>query len=745
MPDNELLESFISEAYDLLDEIEPELIEMTNSGDASTVASETLNAIFRLFHTLKGGAGIVGLETVSTITHEAETLLDIFRNRKAVMGVNHTLTLCETVDFLRILLEMITSTGSDQGREQEAQAVVRKLQDMISSCRRNRGEIKTQRPLKEHEEITINLDDNASDAEPAGIEKIAQTDQPSSITITPAMRQSFVQEAEDFLDQAEESVMSIEDAPDEDKVQALASAFRALHSLKGNSGFMGFPDVEGLAHRMENALQVMRKDLVQADDDNTAILLKLIDLLRRTVEKIADGDSGEIPGFDVYIELLDDIKPAPGHEAVSETNSLPEKPSCHGTEQKKPVPHEQQFMPAMQIKQNIRVDIRKLDSLINLVGELVIAEAMVTRHPYVAQAEVESLDRAIHLLRRVSRDLQDVSMSVRMVPLAATFRKMIRLVHDLGNKFNKKIRLKLTGEDTEVDKTVIEQIADPLVHIIRNAADHGIETPQERESAGKPDMATITIEGRHEGGEVWILISDDGNGMDRDHILSKAREKGLAGDEADEWPDSRVFRLIFEPGFSTSKTVTDVSGRGVGMDVVRKNIEKLKGKTDIISTPGKGSTFILRIPLTLAIIDGMLVRVGEARYTIPILAIKESFRPDPSWITVTPDGQEIVRVRDDFYPVLRLHERFNKVPDYEKFEEGILILVEGDGQIIALFVDEILGQQEAVIKGISSFLGNSRGISGCTILGDGEVSLILDIAGLVEEQEQEENMPGIRS
>ncbi len=746
MSDNELLEAFFSEAYELLDEIEPQLIELTHSKDASKVDSETLNAIFRLFHTLKGGAGILGLATFSAITHEAETLLDIFRKGKAALNVDHTLTLCETIDFLRVLLETISSTGSDQGHDQEAGAVTGKLKAVIVECGGNAVWLKDQEKSCETASISIDLgEDGIPDDVPAGESMADQNSGQLQVRITPAMRRSYVQEAEDFLEHAEESIMSIGNTSADDALQGLEAAFRALHSLKGNSGFMGFPDVERLSHKMENALQVMRDDLAHADQNNISMLLKLIDLLRKTIALIADGDSGEIPGSDVYMELLDDIGPPSGQTTdiqAMEPESLPE-----AADSAKNIPHpSQKHLPATKQKQqNIRVDIKKLDSLINLVGELVIAEAMVTRHPHVARAEIESLDRAVHLLRRVSRDLQDVSMSVRMVPLAGTFRRMIRLVHDLGGKFNKDIGLKLMGEDTEVDKTVIEQIADPLVHIIRNAADHGIEPPHERLSAGKPEKAYITIEGRHEGGEVWILISDDGRGLDRERILLKARENQLVGDEADEWPDSRVFRLIFEPGFSTAENVSDVSGRGVGMDVVKKNLEKIKGKADIRSIPGKGSTFVLRIPLTLAIIDGMLVRVGEARYTIPMLTIRESFRPDPSWITVTPDGQENVRIREDFYPVLRLHKRFNKPPDCERFEDGILILVEGDGQIIALFVDEILGQQETVIKGISGFLGDLKGISGCTILGDGEVSLILDIAGLVDEREHDNIQSGMRA
>jgi two-component system chemotaxis sensor kinase CheA len=319
-----------------------------------------------------------------------------------------------------------------------------------------------------------------------------------------------------------------------------------------------------------------------------------------------------------------------------------------------------------------------------------------------------------------------------MIPLASTFRKMIRLVHDLASKSSKKIDLRLVGEDTEVDKTVIEQISDPLVHIVRNAADHGIENPDERAGTGKPETATITIEGRHEGGEVWILITDDGRGLKREKILAKAIERGLVKGDGEDLTDEQIFKMIFEPGFSTADKVTDVSGRGVGMDVVKRNIEKLKGRIDIKSVAGKGSTFVLRIPLTLAIIEGMLVRVGEARYTIPLLTIRESFRPTPQQITTTPDGKQTVRVREDFYPVVRLHECFNREPDSREITEGILILVEGEGEMIALFVDEILGQQETVIKGLNDFLGDARGVSGCTILGDGEVSLILDVHGLVQ-------------
>ncbi|WP_045219448.1 chemotaxis protein CheA [Desulfonatronum thioautotrophicum] len=769
--DQDFIQDFVAETFDLLDEVEPQLIELSTGESPRCASTETLNAVFRLFHTMKGGAGFLGLSTVSGVTHEAETLLDLFRKGKGTLCTEHVHTLCATIDFIRLLLKNVAATGTEVGHEHGARHVTDKLRALIAEVSGRAEQIERQpealspaQPPAEEDQTRISA---GADAPPPTAQ--------SGPAVTPAMRASYAQEAEDALDQAEHALLALESPAGQEVHDGnLGAALRALHSIKGNSGFMGFADVEALAHRMESALELLRNGTAAIQPGITGMLLKMIDMLRATVAEIAGGGQGEIQGRDIYLDLLDDTVPglvqARNQDAalagdpaaqeipvavpaapVAETPPAPPDPrpvtrteQPAATAQPAPPKSPPQAPPSpppaapagVQTRQDIRVDIQKLDALVNLVGELVIAESMVTRHPHVAEAEIESLDRATHLLRRVSRDLQDVVMSARMIPLAGTFRKMIRLVHDLAGKSGKQIALKLVGEATEVDKTVIEQIGDPLVHIIRNAADHGVEHPGQRRDAGKAEQATITVEGRHEGGEVWIMISDDGRGLNRERILAKARDNGLVGAEADEWSDERVFRLIFEPGFSTAEQVTDVSGRGVGMDVVKKNIEKLKGRIDIRSRPGLGSTFILRIPLTLAIIEGMMVRVGEARYTIPLLAIRESVQPEPSWITTTPDGQESVRIRDDFYPVLRLHQRFNKTPDHTQLHKGILILVECDRRTIALFVDEILGRQETVIKGLSSFLGQSPGVSGCTILGDGQVSLILDVAGLVAEREE---------
>jgi len=292
--------------------------------------------------------------------------------------------------------------------------------------------------------------------------------------------------------------------------------------------------------------------------------------------------------------------------------------------------------------------------------------------------------------------------------------------------------LELIGEDTEVDKTIIEHIDDPLMHIIRNCVDHGIESPEERKAVGKPETGKLTIEAKHEGGEVLIRISDDGRGLNREKILAKGIRRGMIRDDGKPLSDQEVFRLIFEPGFSTAEKVTEVSGRGVGLDVVKKNIEKMKGKANIRSIPGKGTTIILSIPLTLAIIDGMIVRVGSSSYTIPLLSIRESFRPNPDQITITMEEQEIVRIREDMIPVIRLHELYNITPEQTELCKGILINVSSGIKSVCLFADEIIGHHQTVIKGMPGYVASARGISGCTILGDGEVSLILDVGKLID-------------
>ncbi|MGE4553028.1 MAG: chemotaxis protein CheA, partial [Desulfovibrionaceae bacterium] len=456
-------------------------------------------------------------------------------------------------------------------------------------------------------------------------------------------------------------------------------------------------------------------------EEDRESVLRAVDALRTGMADLAETGLGKVPDAEGLVTALSAIS------KTKEQRRAPARPAARAEGEEGAAKKTE--------RRDIRVDLDKLDVLMNLVGELVIGETMVTRHPGVVNLQIESFERAAHNLRRIIADLQDVAMSVRMVPVSRTFRRMIRLVHDLSKKAGKRVKLELVGEETEVDKTVIEQIADPLVHLVRNSVDHGVEPVSERLAAGKPETATVTIEAGHEGGEVVIRVSDDGRGISREKVLDKARRNGLVQGDGKHLPDGEVFKFIFEPGFSTAEKITDVSGRGVGMDVVKRNLEKIKGRVDVFSTAGQGTTMLLRIPLTLAIIDGMLVRVGDSRYTIPLLSIRESFRPVPEQVTRTMDGQELVRVRELLIPVLRLHEFYGIRADVEDLCSGILICVGSGDRQVCLFADEIIGHHQTVIKAMPGVTGKARGISGCTILGDGEVSLIIDVVSLMDAAE----------
>ena len=814
-----LIQEFVLEAREYIDEVEPILIEIYNGSEKSTgkVDSELINSVFRMFHSMKGSAGFLSLTTIAGITHEAETLLDKVRNGKLTLNVQNTATLCKTIDLFREMLEHIEETENDEGFDKPAAVIITALkkhctgepatdeiviktvapaesvaEDLSFSILANEeppkpidaSELTFDVPAEEQfvpgmpPEPAVPAEVPPTPAPPAVQNSIAEAQ--TNLQLSPDMRQGFVTEADEQLDAEEQSLLLVLDENAE-HTEPLKDAFRYIHSFKGNCGFMGLVQLEHLSHTMETLLDKLRGNEIPPGESNVGLLLKLLDVLRSGVQDVENGGNGVVPDIEQHVYALNvqlgietgqaapavpKPAPAPTPEPVAEPTDADldaqiaaafakrdaEKAAAKkqkeaelaaaGVKPEAAVPK-----PAAPVagsgttsgtsaasssakKQDIRVDLHKLDDLINLVGELVIAESMVTRCPAVVHVEDEYYNRAKHQLRRICDELQDVAMAVRMIPLSATFRKMIRLVHDLSTKTGKKIKLNLVGEETEVDKTVIEQIADPLVHIVRNSCDHGIETPEVRVQNGKSDTGTVTLEGKHEGGEVWIVIRDDGHGLDREKIISKAIERGLVGIEAKDWPDDRVFKLVFEPGFSTADKVTDVSGRGVGMDVVKRNIEKLNGRIDVASKAGVGSTFTLRIPLTLAIVDAMLVRVGEGQYMIPTLAIRESIVPTREQITITPEGREILRLREEMVPVVRLHDVFACEPGAMKLKDGILIVAEDGGRSFAFFVDEIIGQQQTVIKGLPDYIGEANGFSGCTILGDGTVSLIVDVGAV---------------
>ncbi len=752
--DLEIFAAFVEEGAEMMDDVEPQLVELEQNSSADGMADlETINSIFRLFHSMKGSAGFLELNCIVKLTHRAENLLDIFRKEEARLEGPDVTLLLQTIDLLRKTMDDLVATGQDVTYTDEVDELVGRLQVSIDAKLNPSGTPAEPEVTAEVEVAPVPVPDEGPTF--------------PKINITPEMHAKYMEEAEELLDASEQDLLSALNGNAQDV--DLAEALRCLHSFKGNSGFMGYTHLEKLTHITETTLEKVVDGELKADEKALTIFLAVVDALRIAVKELSDDGSCDaaplqilevrlntfIKGEDKiaqpeapvakkkagFIPLAGMKKPKPSapisepvtipKAAVPEPAPTPPARPAAATTAKGRGTKAAPKAPPKKATGSIRVDLAKLDELMNLVGELVIAEAMVTRNPDLTGHEFENLEKASHHLRRITSDLQDVAMSVRMVPLAGTFKKMVRLVHDTAIKAGKKVNLELIGEETEVDKTVIEMISDPLVHIVRNAIDHGLENPEERAGTDKKESGTVTIEARHESGEVWITVSDDGKGMKRDVILNKALEKGLVDGDGSDLRDEDVFKLVFEPGFSTAAQVTEISGRGVGMDVVKKNIEKINGKVDIKSTMGKGSQFKMRIPLTMAIIEGMLVRVGKSTYNIPLLSIREAFRPLISQVTTTPDGVEVVKLRDDMIPVVRMHNLYGITPSFEQLAEGILVVVENDGFSAALFVDEILGQQQTVVKGLSDYVGSPHGVSGCTILGDGRISLILDVATIL--------------
>jgi len=771
MPDAEQLElllAFVEEGNELLDESEPLIIELESKAiESGSVDFEVINTIFRLFHSLKGGAGFLDLTTVGKVTHQAETLLDLFRKGKGTLQSGHVDLLNLTCDFLRKLLQNIETNYNDVGFDEEAEDIIAKLKAEIGVIT---GEPEDTPPAN-----TPGEEQPTESAETAPAEAETQADVKSEDTegntgeqnqldllITPEMIKQFTNESEDLLTATEEAFLVLDKDPENE--EQIGEAFRSLHSFKGNAGFLGYKDLERLSHQAETILDKVRQGEIKGNSELYSLLLDILDFLRDGLNQIGEGKEPEILGADGLINLMQDTlkkllaealagkteattaesdtAPAAASEDKQVTEpakteaASPEKPVT--VVQEKPVkkivkPVKPNSTPTAQ-RQSIRVDVEKLEVLLDLVGELVIAEAMVAQNPDLRDLDIpmENFEKASLHLNKITRDLQDIATAIRMVPLANTFRRMIRLVRDLAQKTGKKVDLELIGEDTEVDKTVIEKITDPLVHIIRNSVDHGIDSPEQRKKLGKSDIGHVVLEAKYVGGEVWILVKDDGAGLNRERIVQKGIEKGLVDGDGSDMTDEQVWDLIFQPGFSTAEKITDVSGRGVGMDVVRRNIENIRGKVGIRSTEGCGTEVILKIPLTLAIIDGMIIRVGGNLFIIPIVAIKETIRVQEEDVTRTMDGSEIVKIRDSLYPIIRLHEFYDMKPKHTKLSDGIIIIVENSGQRFCLFVDELIGQQQVVIKGLTEYVGHLSAISGCTILGDGTVCLIVDIAGLAE-------------
>ncbi len=539
----------------------------------------------------------------------------------------------------------------------------------------------------------------------------------------------FVGEANGHLDAAEASLLKLEEDPSD--LAEVNAVFRAFHTIKGVAGFLELKQIGALAHITETLLDLARKGKVQLHGGRLDVVLEARDLMKQLVGAVeAAAKTNSAPGKQEGLSrLLSRLEAAARGQDVEGKAATPEAVAVNETMASAAPVAGGAAGGGATADATVKVATARLDALINTVGELVIAQAMVSQD-LGSVASDQRLARNISQLSKITRSLQDLSMSMRMVPIAGVFQKMARLARDVSRKAGKEVEFVQIGSETELDRNVVEAVSDPLVHMVRNAIDHGMEFPEDREKLGKPRAGKLTLKACHQAGNVVIEISDDGRGLPTEKILKKAIAAGVVK-EGQELSEQEVFQLIFHPGLSTAEKITDISGRGVGMDVVKKNVEALRGRIEISSTAGQGSLFTVRLPLTLAVIDGLIVKVGRERYIIPITSIEQSIRPAREQLSTMQGKGEMCVVREKILPIVRLHELFNVEPRCTNPAEALVVIVHEGTHRRCLLVDELVGQQQVVIKSVGSEMGSLPGIAGCAILGDGNVSLILDVAGII--------------
>jgi len=666
-------EVFFEESFEGLEIMESGLLNL----DQGSVDEEAINSIFRAAHSIKGGSGTFGFTQVSDYTHVMETLLDEMRDGRRPVTGGAIEALLHSVDCLR---------------------------DMLSAVREGR-DIDEARATDSTTELEAILKGGvaASTNEAEASEPVTADDEASvvgwHIVFTP--HAGLLQTGNDIV-----------------------RLFRELDDLGALtvkvdvSNLPNFDTFDPESLYLSWDLHLMGSVEIEQLDDVFSWVEGDCDLV---LLPIHDPNAASDAETTTDIEAEQKASPV---ETVAPAEKKEPTPASANTKAEKPR--------AAASAGSIRVGIDKVDGLINMVGELVITQSMLGMlGENFDMSRVEKLRDGLVQLERHTRELQESVMQIRMLPISFTFSRFPRLVHDLSTKMGKKIEFKMAGENTEVDKTVMEKIGDPLVHLVRNSCDHGIEMPEERLAVGKSEVGTVELEAYHKGGNIVIEIRDDGKGLDPEKILQKAVEKGVVAEDA-KLTDTQIFELIFMAGFSTAEIVTDVSGRGVGMDVVRKNIQALGGIIEIQSEVNVGTTLTVRLPLTLAILDGQTVAVGDEVYIIPLMSIIESIQVTPSMINLVAGKGETFKLRDEYLPILRLYELFD-VPSVavNELSEGLLVVVEGDGRKCGLFVDDLLGQQQVVIKSLEANYRRVDGVSGATILGDGSVALIIEVPGLI--------------
>lgn len=548
--------------------------------------------------------------------------------------------------------------------------------------------------------------------------------------------QDFLNESREHLESAETALLNLENDPT--NTETLNQIFRGFHTIKGMAGFLNLTAINRLAHVSENLLDRARKGTLMMSGAASNLAFGSIDMLKTMLKDLEAGlaQNQPIPApkdLPSLIQKIQDcvegrLQPEPASTPSDIQQDIQLEPILQPESQTKTAVSSVAASAAA--RETIKVSTKRLDDLINMTGELAVAQLMISEEVSKTCHTDSDLYRKVASQSKIVRDLQELSMSMRMIPMQGAFQKMARLVRDLSQKAGKPINFQTSGEETELDRTIVDKITDPLIHMVRNSIDHGIEPPEERVKKGKSPQGLLRLSAYHQAGSIVIEIEDDGRGLNAEKIRRKAIEKGLIS-EHQELSEEELLNLIFKPGFSTADKVTEISGRGVGMDVVKKNIDALNGKIEMKTTPNKGTLFLIRLPLTLAIIDGQIVTIGSQRYIIPISSVIQSLRPTPDQISTIRNRSKVVMIRGRLHPLVPLYKLFRIAGAVEEPEQALLVVVGEGSRQCCLQVDDLLGQQQVVIKSLRG-LGKIKGISGGAIMGDGQISLILDVPGLLE-------------
>lgn len=705
---DEFISIFLSEANEIVEGLENDLVLLEdNKSD-----EDLLNKIFRSAHTLKSSAGTVGFTTMSELNHVAENLLEKVRSGKLDVTPTMITVLLEFLDTVKIMLQNIIDGKGEA--------------DGVNNIESLKAKIKA---IADGNEID------------------ASVQAPTTSSAAPTVKKETSTQA-----QAIEEPEKKEESSSGSNVFHISMSFKATIFDNGIDPLMFLNDLRDIGTISNLKIDVSNVPPISAlEDPYTCYTQFSLDIsTNSTLEQVQniflfviDDNDINISDAKVSVQKEDKIETqtetqvaeeTKEEKTIEETKSQEEAKEEIKTEQAKPQTSAAKSQASSSVKvqapSTVRVDTRKLDSLMNLIGELVIAQSRIMQLTQSLDID-NGLKEAVSSMDRTSRQIQEEVMNIRMMPVGPIFNQFHRYVRDLNLELNKEVKLVLKGETTEIDKNMLEQLSDPLKHIIRNSMDHGIEkTKEERIARGKPEFGTITMSAAHQEGHVVIEVSDDGNGLNKERIYNKAIEKGLLSKDG-KYSDAEIYRTIFSPGLSTAEKITDISGRGVGMDVVRANVEKMKGKIEIKSEEGKGSTFIIKLPLTLAIIEGITFALGEQIYIMPLISIIEQMKVKNEQIKPFEGRGEMIKIRDEYLPLIRLHKVFEIDTHIEDIDNGIVVVVEAGYRRCAIFVDELLDQQQVVIKSLDSAFSKHSGISGGTILGDGRIALIIDIQGLV--------------